>query len=193
MTTAVVTPVDDITTKLCPSRAEWRRRASRIETSLSRQTRSMTLERFSEKGHGNNSRLKDPIISLRRSASIGINQSALEKLFADADGAVMYFDEEKEVIGIEPVESKDEEPAAYSLTRKESTASISPGHSSRNTTSSRMSRRDTGPNGMTRRNSSSLRSKTRSERMVRPMKTIRKTEPVRKMGQRSKIRSKIRS
>lgn len=86
----------------------------------------MTLERFTEKGNRNRSRNQDPIISLRQSASIGINQPALDEFFEDANAAVFLFDETANLVGIDPVENKEDHPGAYTITRTESAASIAP-------------------------------------------------------------------
>lgn len=66
------------------------------------------------------------MISLRKSGSIGINQAALSEYFTDSEAAVMYYDEDAERIGIEPVANKDADEAAYSLTRSDSGGTLAP-------------------------------------------------------------------
>ena len=47
------------------------------------------------------------MISIRNPGSIGVNQAAIEASFEDDDGAVMYYDEAANQVGIEPVADKD--------------------------------------------------------------------------------------
>jgi hypothetical protein len=65
------------------------------------------------------------MISMRKSAGIGINQKSLEKFFEDAEAAEMYYDEETNEVGIKPIE-ENSESTHYTLTRSESGGSITP-------------------------------------------------------------------
>lgn len=68
----------------------------------------------------------DPMVSLRKSGSIGLNEPTLAEYFEDAGGAVMYYNDEDHQIGIEPVADKDAEDAAYTITRTDSGGTIAP-------------------------------------------------------------------
>lgn len=85
----------------------------------------MPFEKFEDAGRGRGRPPgSDPMISLRKSGSIGINQAAVEEYFADEDGAVMYYDEEENRIGIEPVADKDADDAAYTVSKTDSGATV---------------------------------------------------------------------
>jgi len=87
----------------------------------------MPFEKFDETGSGRGRTPgTDPMISLRKSGSIGINQAALEEYFADADGAVMYYDPEERRVGIEPVADKESDEAAYTVSKSDSGGTIAP-------------------------------------------------------------------
>lgn len=87
----------------------------------------MGFEKFDEAGTGRGRPPgSDPMISLRKSGSIGINQAALDEYFSDADGAVMYYDEAENQIGIEPVADKDADEAAYTVSKTDSGGTIAP-------------------------------------------------------------------
>jgi len=64
------------------------------------------------------------MISLRKSGSIGVNQASLDEYFEDDDGAVMYYDEDANRIGIEPVADKDADDAAYTVSKTDSGGTI---------------------------------------------------------------------
>lgn len=66
----------------------------------------------------------DPMISLRKSGSIGINNAALEEHFGDSEAVAVYYNEEENRIGLEPLDEKTDE--AYTLSRSESGGSIAP-------------------------------------------------------------------
>lgn len=66
------------------------------------------------------------MISLRKSGSIGINQAALDEYFEEQDGAVMYYDEDTNQVGIEPVADTDADEAAYSVSKTDSGGTIAP-------------------------------------------------------------------
>jgi len=87
----------------------------------------MAFEKFDDSGSGRGRPAgTDPMISLRKTGSIGINQAALTEFFEENGGAVMYYDEESERIGIKPVADKDADEAAYSLTRSDSGGTLAP-------------------------------------------------------------------
>lgn len=85
----------------------------------------MPFEKFEDAGSGRGRPPgSDPMISLRKSGSIGINQAAVEEYFADDDGAVMYYNEEENRIGIEPVADKEADDAAYTVSKTDSGATV---------------------------------------------------------------------
>ena len=87
----------------------------------------MAFEKYEDTGRGRGRPAgADPMISLRQSGSIGINSAALEAYFDDADGAVLYFNDDDEQIGIEPVEDADAEDAAYTVSKTDSGGTIAP-------------------------------------------------------------------
>lgn len=87
----------------------------------------MGFSKFEEAGSGRGRPAgTEPMISIRKSGSIGVNSAALEEYFEEADGAVMYYDEEKNRIGIEPVADKDADEAAYTVSKTESGGTIAP-------------------------------------------------------------------
>jgi len=86
----------------------------------------MGFEKFEETGRGRGRGRSDPIISIRKSGSIGVNRAAMETYFEDTEGTVLYFDEEANQVGIEPLADSDAEDA-YTLSRTNGTGSITPG------------------------------------------------------------------
>lgn len=87
----------------------------------------MGFEKFDEAGSGRGRPAgTDPMISIRKSGSVGINQAALTEHFEESGGAVMYFDEEDNRMGIEPVADKDADDAAYTITKSDSGGTIAP-------------------------------------------------------------------
>lgn len=87
----------------------------------------MAFEKFSEAGSGRGRPAgTDPMISVRKSGSIGVNRPALEEFFGDNEGAVMYYDEEANQVGIEPVEDNDADDAAYTLSVTDAGGTIAP-------------------------------------------------------------------
>lgn len=85
----------------------------------------MAFEKFDEAGSGRGRPAgTTPMISLRKSGSIGVNQAALDEHFSEEDGAVMYYDEETNRIGIEPVADKDADEAAYTVSKSDSGGTI---------------------------------------------------------------------
>lgn len=84
-----------------------------------------SIEKFDEAGSGRGRPTgADPKVSLRKSGSIGVNQAAIEEHFADDDGAVMYYDEDADRIGIKPVADKDADEAAYTVSKTDSGGTI---------------------------------------------------------------------
>jgi len=87
----------------------------------------MGFEKFDEAGSGRGRPAgTEPMISIRKSGSIGVNQAALETFFEDDDGAVMYYDEDANQVGIEPVADKDADDAAYTVSKTDSGGTIAP-------------------------------------------------------------------
>lgn len=85
----------------------------------------MAYEKFVDAGSGRGRPPgSDPMVSLRKSGSVGINQAAVEEYFAEDDGAVMYYDEDANRIGIEPVADKDADDAAYTVSKTDSGATV---------------------------------------------------------------------
>lgn len=85
----------------------------------------MGFEKFDEAGSGRGRPAgTTPMISLRKSGSVGVNQATLDEHFADDDGAIMYYDEEETRIGIEPVADKDADEAAYTVSKSDSGGTI---------------------------------------------------------------------
>jgi len=87
----------------------------------------MGFEKFDESGAGRGRPAgTEPMISLRKSASIGVNRPALEEYFGDDEGAVMYYDEDQNRVGIEPVPDTDADEAAYTVSVTDSGGTIAP-------------------------------------------------------------------
>ena len=87
----------------------------------------MAFEKFDEAGSGRGRPAgAEPMVSLRKSGSIGMNQAALAEFFEDDDGAVMYYDEDDDQVGIEPVADKDADEVAYTVSKTDSGGTIAP-------------------------------------------------------------------
>lgn len=87
----------------------------------------MTFEKFNESGSGRGRTPgTDPMISLRKSGSIGVNRAAVEEYFEESDGAVMYYDGDEYRVGIEPVDDNDADEAAYAVSKSDSGGTIAP-------------------------------------------------------------------
>ena len=87
----------------------------------------MGYEKFEEAGsERGRPPATDPMVSLRKSGSIGINRPALETYFVDDEGAIMYYDGDDARVGIEPVADSDADAAAYSVTKTDSSGTIVP-------------------------------------------------------------------
>lgn len=83
----------------------------------------MSFEKFEGGGRGRSS--AGPMISLRKSGSIGINSAAMAEYFAGAEAAVMYYDEDENRVGIERVDDAEQDDA-YTISRTNDTGSITP-------------------------------------------------------------------
>lgn len=83
----------------------------------------MSFEKFEGGGRGRSS--SGPMISLRKSGSIGINGAAMAEYFEDTEAAVMYYDEDERRVGIERVADADAD-GAYTISRTNDTGSITP-------------------------------------------------------------------
>lgn len=87
----------------------------------------MGFEKFDEAGSGRGRPAgTEPMLSIRKSGSIGVNQAAIDEFFEDQDGAVMYYDEDADQVGIEPVADKDADDAAYTVSKTDSGGTIAP-------------------------------------------------------------------
>lgn len=85
----------------------------------------MGFEKFDDSGRGRGRPAgADPMVSIRKSGSIGINRPALAAHFEGHEGAVMYYDEEDNRMGIEPVTDKDADEAAYTVSKTDSGGTI---------------------------------------------------------------------
>ena len=83
----------------------------------------MSFQKFEGGTRGRSS--AGPMISIRKSGSIGINHSAMEEYFDDVDAAIMYYDEDEARVGIERVDDTDQE-GAYTISRTNDTGTITP-------------------------------------------------------------------
>lgn len=83
----------------------------------------MNFEKFEGGGRGRSS--SGPMISLRKSGSIGINGAAMAEHFEDVEAAVMYYDGDENRVGIERVDDADAD-GAYTISRTNDTGSITP-------------------------------------------------------------------
>jgi len=87
----------------------------------------MAFEKFDESGSGRGRPAgTDPMISIRKSGSIGVNRAALEEFFGDDEGAVLYFDGDANRVGVEPVADSDADDAAYTVSVTDSGGTIAP-------------------------------------------------------------------
>lgn len=59
--------------------------------------------------------LKTPFVSILRSGNIGVNSACYKKYFKDYTYIVFFYDRERRIIGIKPVEK--ELPNSYSIRR----------------------------------------------------------------------------
>lgn len=87
----------------------------------------MGFEKFDEAGRGRGRNPgTDPMVSIRKSGSIGVNGPVLAEYFEDDDGAVMYFDADENRMGIEPVADADADDAAYTVSKTDAGGTIAP-------------------------------------------------------------------
>lgn len=87
----------------------------------------MGFEKFEDSHRGRGRPVgTEPMVSVRKSGSIGLNAPTLEEFFEDADGAVMYYNKEDHQIGIEPQPDQDAEEAAYTVSRTDAGGTIAP-------------------------------------------------------------------
>ncbi len=87
----------------------------------------MGFEKFDDSGRGRGRPAgADPMVSLRKSGSIGLNAATLETYFDGTEGAVMYYNDEDNQIGIEPVPDSEADDAAYTVSSTGSGATIAP-------------------------------------------------------------------
>lgn len=82
----------------------------------------MTFEKVESGGRGSTAQAK---VSLRKSGSIGINNTALNEYFEDSDEYVeLYFDAEENRLGIQGLSEETDD--SFALSRSESGASVTP-------------------------------------------------------------------
>lgn len=85
----------------------------------------MGFEKFEDSGRGRGGATQ-PKISVRKSNSIGLNSATLEEFFEDDhEAVVMYYDEEENQVGMQPIKDREQD-GAYTLTRSESGGSVAP-------------------------------------------------------------------
>lgn len=85
----------------------------------------MTFQKFTETKRGRGRpKSTELMMSIRKSGTIGVNRAALDEFFEGKDGAVMYYDEENNRIGIEPVEDAEADDAAYTVTKSDASGTI---------------------------------------------------------------------
>lgn len=65
----------------------------------------------------------EPKVTIRQSGTIGISKPAMVEYFDENPGAVLYFDEDSNQIGIEPSDL-DEDPDAYKINASQGSGSI---------------------------------------------------------------------
>ena len=71
----------------------------------------MGFEKFQK--HTGRGSADEPMISLRKTETIGVNGVAIEEHFGDKEGAVLYYNEADNQVGIKPADTDD--PDAYTL------------------------------------------------------------------------------
>lgn len=82
----------------------------------------MPFEKVKSRGRGAGAQ---PKISLRKSGSIGVNNSALQEFFSESDEYVeLYYDEEENRVGIKGIEDETED--SFTLSRSDSGGSVTP-------------------------------------------------------------------
>lgn len=87
----------------------------------------MGFEKFDDSGRGRGRPAgADPMVSLRKSGSIGLNAATLDAFFDDSEGAIMYYNDDDNKIGIEPVPDSDVDDSAYTISSTGSGGTIAP-------------------------------------------------------------------
>jgi hypothetical protein len=82
----------------------------------------MGFKKVETGGRGSTAQAK---ISLRKSGSIGINNTALDEYFSEDDEyVVLYFDDEERMLGIQGIDEETDD--SFALSRSESGASVTP-------------------------------------------------------------------
>lgn len=82
----------------------------------------MPFKKVSKSGRGGTT---EPMISIRKSGSIGINNAALQEFFTeDEEYAEIFYDEENERLGIHALEEDTDD--SYTLSRTESGGAVAP-------------------------------------------------------------------
>lgn len=79
----------------------------------------MALEKFKPRTTSGN---KSPLISIRKSGSFGINQSAIEEFFDDSEYVVLLYDEENNKVGFQP--KQEDTQNSYVISKGDSGGSI---------------------------------------------------------------------
>lgn len=64
------------------------------------------------------------MLSLRKSASIGINNRALDQFFEDAEHVEIFYDEEENKLGLKPLEEETDD--SYTLSVTDSGGAVTP-------------------------------------------------------------------
>jgi len=64
-----------------------------------------------------------PRISIRSTGSIGVSKAAYEEFFDDEEGVVLYFDEENNLVGLEPADP-EENPNAYRMSMNSGSGTV---------------------------------------------------------------------
>lgn len=65
-----------------------------------------------------------PMVSVRQSETIGINQAALDEFFEDVEYIEVYYDDDNNCLGLLPLEEETED--SYTLSRSDSGGTVSP-------------------------------------------------------------------
>ena len=81
----------------------------------------MGFEEFDKKPAQGMTHDSKPKVSIRKTNSIGINKVALQEFIDNETHVTLHFDPNENLLGIKPVESIDEHPNAYTISRTENT------------------------------------------------------------------------
>jgi len=82
----------------------------------------MPFEQVEKAGRGGSA--TEPLISLRKSAGIGLNSVTMEEHFEDADYVQVFYDEANEKLGLKPAEEDDEN--VFKINRTASSGGVTP-------------------------------------------------------------------